>query len=82
MPLDCSPAEQDKRREMLRDLREIRYGGASSMSDRSRSVNYRSTTELNQLISALENEIALCEGTLSRRTQPRRVFHPGYSKWL
>jgi hypothetical protein len=82
MPLDCSPAEQDRRREMLRDLRAIRYGGAQSLSDRSRSVSYRSAAELVAAINALEREIELCDGTLSRRTLARRIFHPAYSKWL
>jgi hypothetical protein len=82
MAIDCAPVEQEKRREMLKDLREKRYSGVQSISDRSRSVTYRDPAALNKLITALEQEIALCDGTLSRRMTPRRIFHPPYAKWL
>jgi hypothetical protein len=80
--IDCSPAWQEHRRQMLKDLVEKRYSGVQSLTDRSRSVTYVSPEELNRLIRGLEDEIALCDGTLSRRAHGRRIFTPPLNKWL
>jgi hypothetical protein len=79
MALDCSPAEQDKRRQMLEELRGKKFSGVASISDRSRSVNYHDPVQLTKLIRALETEMALCDGTYRRG---RRIWSPAYVKWL
>jgi hypothetical protein len=81
MPLDCSVQAQDKRREMLRDLIEKRYSGVQSVSDRSRSVTYQDPVMLNRLINALQREIDLCDGNLTRSTVVGRVHFVPFNRW-
>jgi hypothetical protein len=80
MTIDCSIQAQDDRRRMLKELLEKRYSGVSSISDRSRSVNYQSPGDLARLIKSLQQEIDYCEtGQIAR---PRRFVHLPYNKWL
>jgi hypothetical protein len=81
-PIDCSPEAQADRWEKLKGLRDKLYSGVQSISDRSRSVSYYDGVSLRKLISALENEMALCSGCLNRRMTARRIFTVPYDKWL
>jgi hypothetical protein len=77
----CSPEEQEKRRELLDGLKQKRYSGVASVSDRSRSVSYQDPASILKAIKALEDEIAICDGTYVHRQRSRIRFAP-YNKWL
>jgi hypothetical protein len=73
--LDCSEDAQALRRRQLADLWAKLRAGATSVSDRGRSVSYARFADLRPLIAQLQNEIAACE--LGRWPQARRLSYIG-----
>jgi hypothetical protein len=58
--LDCSPPAQEARIKQLADLMAKAATGVSSVSDRGRSVSYRSPADMQMQIFRLRDEIAGC----------------------
>lgn len=66
--IDCSPEALAGYRRQLAELEAMYFGGAASVSDRNRSVTFRSHADLGAAITTLRNKIAICTGCARRRT--------------
>lgn len=80
--VDCSPLSQAARAALLAELRGQLYGGVSSVSDRGRSVSFRSQAEIVAAIQGLNNEMAFCETGVWPAGSRGRLFHVPQVKGL
>jgi hypothetical protein len=80
MALSCSPADQERRELKLKELEDRLYSGVSSVSDRSRSVNYQSPEELRRIIKGLRKDYDFCNGDYAGRG--RRVMYSSVYPWI
>jgi hypothetical protein len=58
--LDCSPEAQAERLRLLADLQAKLASGVYQISDRGRSVSYRSAGDISNEIYRLKNEAVAC----------------------
>ena len=77
--IDCSPEALAGYRRQLAELEAMYFGGAASVTDRNRSVTFRSHADLGAAMTALRNKIAICTGCARRRG---RLFYTPQVKAL
>jgi hypothetical protein len=80
MVLACTPADQERRKDKIRELEDRLYSGVSSVADRSRSVNYLSPDELRRILKGLRNDYDFCAGQYAGRG--RRVAYSSVYPWI
>lgn len=74
--MDCSPETQARRLLALSDLQARYYGGVSQVTDRNRSVTYRSQEDLGLAIRSLVGQINACTAGAWPRKAPRIYYVP------